>query len=313
MKKLLSFLAVLLIPVAAIADDTSWNGPLPMGNDKWLSSRSPSTQTEIDLVRLSPDGDTEINAQSGKTIKLMVNKTSELALSNDLIALSGTTSTVQSAGGLVLKPDADAQRIWTFDASSDTALTLVFGDGSTTAAQVASIRAGSADADDDATLCLSGSGSCTGGAANNARGGFINLMGADVGGANSGYTEIGGTGRIDFFTGSAGTNALRLTDTGHMQAAGDLIFTTSGGTISLQEATAANTCMGTITANGTTAVTTNTTCALTGSRIFLTRSSAPSGTAQCWWDTLVNGVSFNLDCDGGETGTFNYFIINESA
>lgn len=121
---------------------------------------------------------------------------------------------------LTLRLAADAQRLVAFTGSSDTALVQSFGDGGTTAVQTYALRAGTADADDDATLCVSGSGSCTGGAANNARGGFVFLQGADVGGANTGYTEIGGTGRIDFFTGSAGTNALRIADTGNATFSG---------------------------------------------------------------------------------------------
>lgn len=93
---------------------------------------------------------------------------------------------------------------------------------------------------------------------------------------------------------------------------GDLAFSTSGKTIAIQEATAAAKCSGTITANGTTAVTVATTCATTGSRILLTRSSAPSGTAICWQTNIVAGTSFDLDCSGAETGTFDFLIIHEA-
>lgn len=70
-------------------------------------------------------------------------------------------------------------------------------------------------------------------------------------------------------------------------------------------------CEGTITANGTTAVVTASTCAVTGSRIIISRTSAPSGTAVCWTDTIVTGTSFNLDCSGAETGTFAYVILRD--
>ena len=104
-----------------------------------------------------------------------------------------------------------------------------------------------------------------------------------------------------------------LTTLSGAAGAGDLAFTNSGNTVAIQEATAGAKCMGTATANGTTAVTVSTTCATTGSRIYLSRSTAPSGTAICWWDTLVNGVSFNLDCNAAETGVFDWFIIHEAA
>jgi hypothetical protein len=93
---------------------------------------------------------------------------------------------------------------------------------------------------------------------------------------------------------------------------GDLSLLATGKTIEIETGTAASACAGSVTANGATAVTVSTTCATTGSRIFLTRTSAPSGTAQCWWDTISNGVSFNLDCDGAETGTFNWLILHEA-
>lgn len=92
-----------------------------------------------------------------------------------------------------------------------------------------------------------------------------------------------------------------------------LAFGTSGHTVAIQEATAGAKCMGSVTATGTTAVTVSTTCATTGARILLTRSSAPSGTAICWQTNIVNGVSFDVDCSGAETGTFDWFILQEAA
>lgn len=106
--------------------------------------------------------------------------------------------------------------------------------------------------------------------------------------------------------GSPGTFTSVTASTGGFTAS------TSGGTLSLQEATAGAKCMGSVTATGATAVTVATTCATTGARIFISRSSAPSGTAQCWTANLVAATSFDFDCDGAETGTFNWFIIKES-
>jgi len=96
------------------------------------------------------------------------------------------------------------------------------------------------------------------------------------------------------------------------KAAADLVLSGTGSTIAIQEATAGSKCMGTVTANGTTAVPVTTTCATTGSRIFLTRSSAPSGTAICWQTNIVNATSFDLDCSGAETGTFDWMIVHEA-
>jgi hypothetical protein len=107
---------------------------------------------------------------------------------------------------------------------------------------------------------------------------------------------------------------FKINDAGdvHIVQAKDLVFDVGLATIALQEAVAGTKCMGSATANGTTAVTVSTTCATTGSRILLTRSSAPSGTAICWQTNIVNGVSFDLDCSGAETGTFDWFILHEA-
>lgn len=94
---------------------------------------------------------------------------------------------------------------------------------------------------------------------------------------------------------------------------GDFVVAGSGGTLSLQEATAGSACSGTLTANGATPVVTSTTCALTGSRIFLTRTSAETGTVTAWISALSTGVSFSITSEAADTGTYNWFIIHESA
>lgn len=100
-------------------------------------------------------------------------------------------------------------------------------------------------------------------------------------------------------------NYWSLTTTGHMAGVN------SGSTIAIEDDTAASACAGNVTATGTTAVTISTTCIGTGDRVILSRSSAPSGTAQCWYDTIVDGTSFNLDCSGAETGTFSWWILKQ--
>ncbi len=80
-------------------------------------------------------------------------------------------------GDLVVRVDADAQRLHTIGASSDTALTYTFGDAGTTAVQQLTISASTADADDDSSLILAG-----GGAAGGTRGASITLPGEEVSG-----------------------------------------------------------------------------------------------------------------------------------
>ncbi len=110
---------------------------------------------------------------------------------------------------------------------------------------------------------------------------------------------------------AGGSFASSLTTT-----TGSFVASTSGGTLSLQEATAGTKCMGTATATGTTAATVATTCAKTGARIFISRTSAvAAGVTEpgCWATNIINNTSFDLDCnDAGEDSTFNWIIFHES-
>lgn len=104
--------------------------------------------------------------------------------------------------------------------------------------------------------------------------------------------------------------------TGLAATTGDVVLSASGS-LRYQEATAGTKCMGTVTANGVTAVPVSTTCALTASRIFISRTSVvAAGVTEpgCWATNIVNATSFDLDCnDAAEDSTFNWFIVNESA
>jgi len=91
----------------------------------------------------------------------------------------------------------------------------------------------------------------------------------------------------------------------------DFAFIT-GKTIAIQEATSASACSGTLTLNQTTPVVTSTTCATTGSRIFLTRTSAESTALNPYVSAISNGVSFSVTSEAGDTGTMNWFIIHEA-
>ncbi len=60
----------------------------------------------------------------------------------------------------ILRVQQDANRLFTWDASSDTTLTQTFGDGGVTAAQTFAISGSTADADDDSILRLCAAGLC---------------------------------------------------------------------------------------------------------------------------------------------------------
>lgn len=125
--------------------------------------------------------------------------------------------------------------------------------------------------------------------------------------------ETAGAGDIQFIV-DQDTDAHTMTfdsAAGLLTLPDSLDLGASGATVIVEDGTAASTCAGVVTANGTTAVTTSTTCAETGDYVFISRDSAPSGTAECYTvlANLVDGVSWELDCDGAETGTFSWWIV----
>lgn len=300
-QKLLVFLLAVFIAAPAFAQDNISMTTGVIGNGRLLGAQTYDGQTIVGILGVDSSGNTVLKSLSGKSVAF-------------------DAGLLSSASSIQLKVDEDAQRLFTFDASSDTALTQTFGDGGTTATQVLTFSASTADADDDSTLRIAG-----GGAIGTSRGGYSRFFGNEV--ASTG-------GSVEFFLGDVATADFRVslensgsdfivtdvtsgtlftvTNAGAARLAAGDYQVAAAGTLALQEATAGTKCMGSATANGTTAVVVSTTCATTGSRIQLTRSSAPSGTAQCWWDTLVNGTSFNLDCSAAETGTFDWVIFHEA-
>lgn len=90
-------------------------------------------------------------------------------------------NTGNAGGPFAMYPRGDGNRSFKFDAGSDTAHTLTFGDGGTTDDQNLYIQASTGDGDDNSAVYLSG-----GGAYIPARGASIGLIGSDRGGANAG-------------------------------------------------------------------------------------------------------------------------------
>lgn len=94
---------------------------------------------------------------------------------------------------------------------------------------------------------------------------------------------------------------------------GDFASVASGNTLAIQEATAGSACSGTLTANGASDVVTSTTCATTGSRILLTRTSAlTAALAEAYVKSISTGVSFTTNAVATNTSTYNWFIIHEA-
>lgn len=127
---------------------------------------------------------------------------------------------------------------------------------------------------------------------------------------------VGGTEKFSSSSTGLVTAAAGLTaTTGDVTAtAGEFIASASGKTLALQEATAGDKCMGTLTCNGASDVVTSTTCATTGSRIFLTRTSLDADTTGDFYvKSISTGVSFTVACELNDTGTLNWIIFHEAA
>lgn len=147
--------------------------------------------------------------------------------------------------------------------------------------------------------------------------------------------ESGGTpgtddmpGKISFLVSADGgetlTEALNITHTKVATFASDVVVTSgdlsllaTGKTIEYETGTAASACAGTSTTNGTTAVTISTTCAITGSLIFISFTGDASGTGanvnQCWATNIQTGTSFDIDCaDADMNATVVWLILHEA-
>lgn len=343
-------LAVLLITLPAFAQDNISTSTGIIGNGKLLGAKTYDGQTTVGVLGIDSSGNTTIQSLSGKsvnipgtltttgvtsfangtgalpsiaftsdldtgifrsaanTIGLAAGGVSEITVADDNLTFTGaaasivggaTSLTVGSSGSTILRADADANRLVTFDASSDTTIIQSFGDGGTTANQTGLIAASTADADDDSLTVI-----CGGGAESSARGACIRLRGEEFTGGGDLFLTAGDADNVNILSGS--------TTVGSFDATG-LTFATTGQTVAVDSGTAASACKGTGTHNGTTAVTVSTTCAATGMHVSLTHTSDPTGStaAYCWVTNIVNGTSFDVDCDQANDGTFSWLIIKE--
>lgn len=284
MKRISIIIAALLFASSAAADQKASLIGLGM---------SPELATQISkLTGTDSSGNTEIKAATSKEVQFLIGTTQEAAIGNDSLLFSVATSGAPIVG------------------------------------------TNSTDAADSNELCLSGATGCV---TNGTRSGYIRISGNEASDTGSIRLQSGNvaTSVIDFyqphasghvgfgvgnpgewrFVSSGGTTRLRSISG---QAAGDLELSDTGGTVAIQEGTGASACSGTATANGTTAVTVSTTCATTGSRIFISATSDGTGAAAndqgaCWATNIVNATSFDLDCpDANNNAAYNWIIFHEA-
>lgn len=253
----------------------------------------------------------------------------QISSSGDLAIVGGVNylgnAVVNSSlSPFVWKLANDSQRVIQFYGSADDALYFSFGDGLFNGAFY-SISTMTSDGDDDQALCITGSGN--GGCGFDNRGSWLQFEGNEYGGrvlidtGDASGADITFKTADDFFIKTlGGTTLLTVTELGVttsasdlVSTAGDIIASTSGKTLMLQEATAGAKCMGSLTCNGASDVVTSTTCAKTASRIFLTRTSLDADTTGDYYvKSISNNTSFTVACETNDTGTLNWFIINEA-
>ena len=263
-------------PEVAILVAELSTGVAVLPNSVFLKGRNAADTANVDLLKIDSGDNTEIGSASSKSIELA------------------------PGGGLAMTLNSSGH--WIFSATT----MKVLSDDS--------------DGADNSSQCLSAGGDC-----DNSRGAYLQMTGNEHAAVGD-LTLAAGNGtaaKIDLNAGSssstinfnlgAGLSNVLAISTTEVQHQVDSTFIT-GKTISIQEATAASKCMGSGTHNGTTAVTVSTTCAATGARIFLTDTSDPTGStaAQCWVTNIVNGTSFDVDCDQANDATFSYLIVHEA-
>lgn len=283
MKKIL-FVLSLLITAPVFADTCATN----------LMPAFTSTQATAICTKANDSIAETLTPQSDNSIDV---GTSSKGFRSGYFDTSVLSPLVIPPGDLVVRVDADAQRLQTIGASSDTALTYTFGDGGTTAVQQLTISASTADADDDSSLILAG-----GGANGGTRGASITLPGEEVaGGADITYNT--GTGDDHIFK-AAGTTIMTLGSTGALTLAG------AGQTLTLPTAGGGGACAGTFVCNGATAVTVTTSCITTSSVVVYglnTVGGTPAGSPYMF--AVTNNTSFEVKCAAGDTSTMNWAII----
>lgn len=116
---------------------------------------------------------------------------------------------ITGTGIFSLYPRGDVNRKFTFDASSDTAHSITFGDGGTTATQTLTISGSTSNGDDDGALTLAG-----GGASGAERGSYLTLYGNEQTNNGSAYLTSGDNASGNIYLRGAGSGSGVYINTG---------------------------------------------------------------------------------------------------
>lgn len=308
-------------------------GDAVLQSNVYLKARNAAGTANIDMLKVDGSDDTVLNADSGDLVVFAIAGASETILNTTAFspsAVSGNalgTATLPwlqaITGGVAIDADvtavtgANVGLVSAKNTSSDadTAAFVAYGANAVGSnLRGFKTRATTTDANTivqsgDTLLELIGLGAD----------GVVYRAAGAITFASDGTPGSGDMpGRIIFSVTADGasspTEAMRISNNGQItkQNATDFVFNVGLATIALQEAVAGTACSGTLTANGATPVVTSTTCATTGSRIFLTRTSAETTALNPFVSAITNGVSFAVTSEAGDTGTMNWFIIHEA-
>ena len=177
MNKLISLILSVFIAGLAIAE--------PNGGCNFTSGSPGCVAYTGKGLTLSTQGPQDITFKTNDTARGTINGTTGawtgLTLAAPTITGTVTIGALAGASPITVSPGSDANRLFSFGASSDTAHTLTWGDGST-ANQTLFIGAATADAADSGTLALTAGGLDP----NIARGAYLWLYGNEAPGSTDG-------------------------------------------------------------------------------------------------------------------------------
>lgn len=225
MKKILLLVLSVLLVAPVVRADTCATSLMPAFTSAQATAICTKFGSSV-ASSLIPQADNTIDLGSAtKTWRTLYTGTSRITKTSD-----------------ILRVEQDPQRLFTWDGSSDTALTETFGDGGTTAVQKLTISASTADTDDDSTLILAGGGAL---ATDGTRGAYITLAGEEVSGGGDIIYNAGASDTHQFQTAGTetmniGTGGLVTSAGGFTATLGDFKATTAAGLVAGEASRAAN-------------------------------------------------------------------------
>lgn len=305
---------------SVVAGITSGSAVLP--NATWLKGRNVGNTANINIAEVDAGDNTVINSSASDVLILQLEDDASRLVNFTAASDAAINTTWGDAG------TTDTQ-IWTVAASTsdggDDSSLILCGGGGTAGTRGACITlpgeevSGGSDitlnagTSDTIIAAVAGSAISTTSTTGISVTGSVTVSNAFILTGASGKIIPGATSLLIRNNGDTVSN-LSVADAGTVThgTATDYVHSVGLSTMALQEAVAGTACMGTLTANGATPVVTSTTCAITGSRIFLSRTSAETGVVTAWVSAISTGVSFSVTGEAGDTGTYNWIIFHES-